>query len=325
MSRLAAGRQEAIGPLHARYAPILFGMAAQALDRATAEEIVQDVFLTVWRNASSYDPAQGPVRPWLLQIGHFRIANELRRRSRRPKTEPDSEEALSSLSDPGPDQTQRAWDEYRRIAIRSAFERLPSPQRRALGLAFFEDLSHHQVAAALGLPLGTAKSRIRSALKNLRVALAPLIAALAVAALLGGLAVLRERRRDLARDERALAMLTASDSETIRLTAAPGVAERTHGNYRARPGGTIAVVTFSNFSPPPAGRTYQAWARHGATWTSLGAAVPDSAGRARLIAEGSALATRPDEIRVTVEPAGGSATPLGPVVIASPAPRNGAP
>ncbi|HEY3122703.1 MAG TPA: sigma factor, partial [Thermoanaerobaculia bacterium] len=75
-------------------------MAAQALDRATAEEIVQDVFLAVWQNASSYDPARGPVRPWLLQIGHFRIANELRRRSRRPKTEADSEEALSSLSDP---------------------------------------------------------------------------------------------------------------------------------------------------------------------------------------------------------------------------------
>ncbi|HEY3122645.1 MAG TPA: sigma-70 family RNA polymerase sigma factor, partial [Thermoanaerobaculia bacterium] len=272
-----------------------------------------------------YDPARGPVRPWLLQIGHFRIANELRRRSRRPKTEADSEEALSSLSDPAPDQAQRAWDEYRRIVIRSAFERLPSPQRRALGLAFFEDLTHDQVAAALGLPLGTAKSRIRSGLKNLRVTLAPLVAALAVAALLAGLAVLREKRRDLARDERALAMLTSSDSETIRLTAAPGVAERTHGNYRARPGGTIAVVTFSNFPPPPAGRTYQAWVRHGATWTSLGVAVPDSAGRARLIAEGPALATRRDEIEVTVEPMGGSATPSGPVVIASRAPRGEAP
>ena len=67
--------------------PAVFGLAAQALDRGTAEEIVQDVFVAVWRGAASFDPDKGPVRPWLLQIAHYRIANELRRRSRRPRTE----------------------------------------------------------------------------------------------------------------------------------------------------------------------------------------------------------------------------------------------
>lgn len=319
MRELASGRQEAIGPLYARYAPLLFGVAMQALDRAAAEEIVQDVFLAVWKNASSFDPARGPLRPWLLQITHFRIANELRRRSRRPKTGADPDEALANQPDPGPDQSEQAWEEYRRTVLRSAFERLPAPQRQALGLAFFEDLTHDQVAAALELPLGTAKSRIRAGLKNLRVVLAPLVAVVLLVALLAGLAIrLETRRQALARDERALAMLTASDSEAIRLTAAAGVPEKTHGTYRARPGAPIALVTFSNFGPAPAGRAYQAWARHGARWTSLGVAVPDSAGRARLISEDQAIATRPDEIEVTIEPAGGNTTPTGPVVIAWP-------
>lgn len=76
MREVASGRQEAIGQLYARYSPLLFGLAAQALDRATAEEIVQDVFLAVRKNAASFDPARGPLRPWILQIAHFRIANK---------------------------------------------------------------------------------------------------------------------------------------------------------------------------------------------------------------------------------------------------------
>jgi RNA polymerase sigma-70 factor (ECF subfamily) len=314
---LASGRREAIGPLYARYASVLFGMAAQALDHATAEEVVQDVFLAVWKNADSFDPARGPLRPWLFQIAHFRIANELRRRSRRPRTEADPEGTLlASLPDPGPDQAQQAWDEHRRSVLRAAFEELPPPQRQALGLAFFEDLTHGEIAAALKLPLGTAKSRVRAGLKSLRTKLAPLVAALALVALLAGLAIrLETRRQVLARDERALAMLTASDSEILHLTAAPGVPEKTHGSYRSRPGAPIAVVTFSNFAPAPPGRVYQAWARHGAVWTSLGTALADAAGKARLIAEGALLASRPDAVEVTLEPPGGSASPAGPVVI----------
>jgi RNA polymerase sigma-70 factor (ECF subfamily) len=314
---LASGRREAIGPLYARYAPLLFGMAAHALDHATAEEVVQDVFLAVWKSAASFDPARGPVRPWLFQIAHFRIANELRHRSRRPRTEADPKGTiLASVPDPGPDQAERAWGEHRRSALRSAFEQLPPPQRQALGLAFFEDLTHGEIAAALKLPLGTAKSRVRAGLRNLRTKLAPLVATLAVVALLAGLTIrLETRRQALARDERALAMLTASDSEALRLSAAPGVPETTHGVYRSRPGAPIAVMTFSNFDPAPPGRVYQAWARHGAVWISLGTALPDSAGRARLIAEGTSLSLRPDAVEVTVEPPGGSASPGGPVVV----------
>jgi anti-sigma-K factor RskA len=74
-------------------------------------------------------------------------------------------------------------------------------------------------------------------------------------------------------------------------------------------------MTLSNFAPAPPSRVYQAWARHGAVWILLGTALPDSAGRARLIAEGGPLASRPDLVEVTVEPAGGNASPGGPVVV----------
>src|SRR5438270_2591151 len=85
MGQLAAGRQEALGPLHGRYAPLIFGLAAQTLDRAAAEEIVQEVFLAVWRKAATFDPARGTFRAWVLRIAHLRVINELRRRGRRPQ------------------------------------------------------------------------------------------------------------------------------------------------------------------------------------------------------------------------------------------------
>jgi len=326
MRELAAGREEAIGPLYARYAPLLFGMAAQALDRATAEEIVQDVFLATWKNASSFDPSRGPLRPWLLQIAHFRIANELRRRTRRPNTRADVDgTGLEDPPDPAPDQTERIWAEHRRAALQSALERLPARERQALRLAYFEDLSHGEVARALALPLGTAKSRIRAGMASLRAALAPIVAGLLVVALAGLAIRIREERASRARDERALAMLTSSDAETIRLSAAPDVPQGTHGNYRSRPGGGIAVVTFSNFAPAPAGRVYRVWTRFGDTWTALGTAVPDAAGRARVIAEGDVFSNRPDEVRVTLETERGSATPSGPPVVSWLRPRGPAP
>ncbi|SRR5579884_366215 len=318
MARLAAGSQEALGPLYSRYAPLIFDLAARRLDRSAAEEIVQDVFLAVWRGAASYVPERGSVRPWLLQIAHFRILNELRRRSRRPQLiEDPDQERLASAFDTAPEPSEAVWHEFRRAAVRSAFDELPLPQRLALGLAFFEDLSHEQVAAVLNLPLGTAKTRIRSGLQKLRVKLVPLVAALA---LVGGATVLGVRyqaeQARLQQDERALTLVTASDVHVVRLSPAPGVAEATHGTYRGRPGETIAVLTLSNFPPAPSGQAYQAWVHHDGRWFSLGTVEVGPDGHARLIAEGAELAAPPDAIEVTLEPAGGSPAPSGPVLVA---------
>ena len=318
MSDLASGRQDAVGLLYARYAPTVLGMAAQALGRSTAEDIVQDVFLAVWKNARTYDSTRGPVRPWLLQIAHYRIANELRRRSRRPQIKADPEgERLAAIPEPGPGQSEEVWNAYRHSALRRALEELPPPQRQALGLAFFEQLSHDEIASALKLPLGTAKSRIRAGLRSLRLRLAPLIATLAGITILGAFALrLFSGRTELGRDERALTMLTSSDSVALRLTAPDDPHSRIHGVYRHRPGSPIAVFTISNFPPAPAGRVYRAWALRGVAWVPLGEVRPDASGHARRIAEHPALASRPDRLEITLEPETGGTEPSGPIVIA---------
>src|SRR5439155_19515882 len=86
MHQVAAGSEEALGLLHRRFARLVFGLAVQTLDRAAAEDLVQEVFLAVWRNATTFDPERGSVRAWLLQIAHFRMLNELRRRSGSPRS-----------------------------------------------------------------------------------------------------------------------------------------------------------------------------------------------------------------------------------------------
>ena len=165
--RVVARDEEAFQALHARYAPLVFHLVCQSLDPAAAEDLVQEVFLQVWRRAETFDPGRGAFRSWLLQIAHFRILNELRRRSRRQRLQAD-EATVEAIPDPSEGPTEATWREYRKTAVRAAVDRLPSAQRQALSLAFFEELSHDQVARALKLPLGTVKSRIRTALLQLR-------------------------------------------------------------------------------------------------------------------------------------------------------------
>src|SRR5438045_3886137 len=86
MAQLLAGQQDALTSLYGRYAPLIFNVAAQSLDRSAAEDIVQDVFLMVWRRAETFDVERGAFKPWVLQIVHHRIINEIRRRSRRPRS-----------------------------------------------------------------------------------------------------------------------------------------------------------------------------------------------------------------------------------------------
>jgi RNA polymerase sigma factor (sigma-70 family) len=317
MREVAGGSDEALALLHRRFARSIFAVAVHSLDRAGAEDLVQDVFLAVWRNATRFDPERGTVRAWLLQIAHFRLLNELRRRSRQPEIEADPEgRVLASVPgrDPRPDDA--AATKHLRAALRSAIDELPPAQRQAIGLAFFDDLTHQQVAAELDLPLGTAKTRIRAGLEKLRGKLDPQWAVLVALGLLVALGIrYRAEHVQLARYDRALSMVTASDSVSLRLGPASGQPEETHARYRSRPGLGLAVVTFSRFPSLPAGETFQAWARHGATWTSLGTAQPAADGSARLIAENTALAQMPDALEVTIEPRAGSLAPSGRVVV----------
>jgi RNA polymerase sigma-70 factor (ECF subfamily) len=322
VERLVAGQQEALGPLYSRYAPFLFNLAAQTLDRTAAEDIVQDVFLSVWRKASTFEPQRGPFRPWVLQIAHYRIINELRTRSRRPQIHADPEGLLlAGVADGSPPVDEEAWRDYRRTAVRGAVASLPQPQRQALGLAFFEDLTHEQVASVLNLPLGTAKTRIRSGLLKLRRNLAPLGAGVVLIAVVSAEGI--RYRMEVAtqvQDDRALALLTDSTTQALRLVGGPGAGAETHAVYRGHAGFTIAVLNAEHFSAPPVGHVYRAWIEHDGVWTSLGAIKPDRSGAARLIAENQAVAVAPDAVQITVEPAAGSHSPSGPVVVAWPGP-----
>src|SRR5262245_2983381 len=119
MRQLAAGASEALGPLYQRYARLIFHRAAKSLDRAAAEELVQEVFLAVWRRAETFDPARGLFRPWVLQIAHYRMLNELRRRSRQPQLEPDPESVqVAEVPDESLGPAEVVWQDYRRAALR---------------------------------------------------------------------------------------------------------------------------------------------------------------------------------------------------------------
>ena len=313
MREVARGSETALALLHRRFARPILGLALQTLDRASAEDVVQDVFLSVWRHAASFDAERGTVRAWIFQIAHHRILNELRRRSRQAPIEPDADGRLLAgipSREPAPADTVAAA--RLRAVLRAAVDELPPEQRAALDLAFFDDLTHAQVAAELDLPLGTTKTRIRTGLDKLRRRLGPqwaLFTALGVLIVLG----LRygAEHATLDRYDRALTMVTASDSVNLLLAPSPGTTGETHARFRGRPGERIAVLTFSKFAPAPAGTTYQVWARYGGTWLSLGTMEPDANGSARLIAVNDALTVPPEALEVTVEPGGGSAAPSG--------------
>jgi len=308
MKLVAAGDSEAVKGLHARYAGLVFHLGAQSLGPSAAEDLVQDVFVQLWRRASTFDPTRGPFRPWMLQIVHFRILNELRHRSRRPQGTPGEEDLLSEWADPTPGPQEEAWEEYRKTAVRRAVESLPPAQRQALSLAFFEDLTHDQVASVLRIPLGTAKTRIRSALLRLKGTLVSLVVALVVAGWAGSSWWAQDR------DHRALALVSSSHAQERRLVPGPADASGIHGWYRFRPGSPTAVLALHLFPKALPGTLYQGWARFGDHWVSVGTAVPDPEGNAVIVAQGTVFGTEPRELEVTRE-TGARDKPQGPVLI----------
>jgi RNA polymerase sigma-70 factor (ECF subfamily) len=315
LEAIARGSEEDVGVLYARHAPAVYGIAAQSLDAAAAEEIVQDVFVAAWRSADTFDPARGNAKAWLFSIARHRIANELRRRSRRPKTDGDDGD-IPSVPDPTPDQATSLWRKRRAEVLHTALGGLPPSERAALGLAYFDELPHREIATLLGIPLGTAKSRIRSGVVRLRLRLGPLVAAIAVGILAAVVATrLSPGRRMLGRDERALEMLTSSEAVSLRMTAASDVPPEAHATYRFRPGSPIAVVTYSRFPAAAAGQIDRAWAQIAGRWVLLGEAVPDASGHARLIAENPSLEAAPERLTVARESGPAGAEPGGKTLV----------
>lgn len=149
----------------------VFGLALRMLgDRGLAEEAALDVYSQVWRSAESYDPGRGSVWCWLLLLTRTRSLDLIRSRNRRADLFDELDEGFDvAVNGPGPDEATEATEEAQKV--RAALDSLPPAQREALQVAYFRGLSYSETAVALGLPLGTLKTRIRTGLASLRTLL----------------------------------------------------------------------------------------------------------------------------------------------------------
>ncbi|MFO0634447.1 MAG: sigma-70 family RNA polymerase sigma factor [Nannocystaceae bacterium] len=165
MREAARGELTAISAIYDRFAGLLMTMAEKILtDRAMAEDLVHDVFLEVWRHAASYDPTRGSVRAWLL----VRLRSRALDRLRSAKTR---REVATDDGEPGHAPAEEREDpvlEPDRKAVRRALAELPVEQREVIELAYFHGLSSSEIAARMGSPLGTVKSRTAAGLAKLR-------------------------------------------------------------------------------------------------------------------------------------------------------------
>ena len=165
VARIAAQRDRAAFiELFEHFAPRLKAfMSRGGADPETAEEIVQEAMITVWNKADQFDPARAALSTWVFTIARNKRIDMLRRQVR--------PEALSLLESPVAEELSpdaRLSLAQASADLRGSIAQLPAEQRQVLQLAFFEDKSHTAIAAQLGLPLGTVKSRIRLALTRLR-------------------------------------------------------------------------------------------------------------------------------------------------------------
>jgi len=162
-----AGRDaDALAELYDRYGRLAFSLAVRIVGSPeTAEEIVQEAFLSVWRGAATYQTGRGAVRTWLLSITHHRAIDAVRRRASRVQTAPIDDRAQFVGE-------HDVWlDVSRTLAkedVRSALARLPDEQRESIELAYLGGFSYPEIAAKLNVPLGTVKSRMRLGLQKLR-------------------------------------------------------------------------------------------------------------------------------------------------------------
>jgi RNA polymerase sigma-70 factor, ECF subfamily len=159
--RIADHDRDAFETLYHRYVRSIFGLALRRLrDRERAEDAVQEMFAAVWRSAGTYRPERGPAAPWLYAVARNAIVDRFRSHGDLPEEVP---EVIST--EPGP--AERAESSYVSWRVHRALEELPGKEREVLELAYWSGLSQTEVASFLGIPLGTVKTRTRSALARL--------------------------------------------------------------------------------------------------------------------------------------------------------------
>lgn len=168
---VAAGDRDALAALWDRFAPVLLGLARRVLkDPADAEEVVQEAFLHLWRQAGRYDPSRASVPTWLALVTRSRAIDRLRTRGVVDRTH------AAAWKEAGPahasgEGASRVLHAERARRVRAELAAIPEEQRRGLELAFFEGLTQREIAERTGIPLGTVKTRTLLAMKKLRTAL----------------------------------------------------------------------------------------------------------------------------------------------------------
>jgi RNA polymerase sigma-70 factor, ECF subfamily len=167
ISLVEASDAEAFATLYDRHSRAAFSLAYRMMgDRQAAEDLAQDAFLKVWRNASSYRAERGSVRTWILSIVHNRGIDQIRSLASRRRTQ-DRVEASAPRSQPS-EAFAETWRNSQRDQVREALNTLPPEQLKILELAYFSGYPHVEISELLGLPLGTVKGRMRLGLKKVR-------------------------------------------------------------------------------------------------------------------------------------------------------------
>jgi len=168
IAKMMSGDESALSTLYDRYAPMLFGMLMRVLnDRQAAEEVLQDLFLQLWRNAGQFDANRGSLPAWLMVIGRNRAISRLRGRRDREVLEEEEGDFAGTFASPQNIEDEAARNQMART-VSSALQQLPPEQRQAVELAYFEGMTQSEIASKTGIPLGTVKTRVRTAMQTLR-------------------------------------------------------------------------------------------------------------------------------------------------------------
>ncbi len=161
---IRSGDESAMATLYDRYSGLVYAVALRVLgDTGAAEDVLQEVFLQLWRNPAAFDSGRGNLGAWLAVIARNRAIDGLRKR----RPESDIADVVLSVE---PDLAGEAERSRALEKIRGELSAMPAPQRSALEMAYFEGLTHTEIAARTGEPLGTIKTRIRTGLQALRQA-----------------------------------------------------------------------------------------------------------------------------------------------------------
>lgn len=175
IGRIAAGDQSALTALYDGTKRLVYGLVLRIVgNTATAEEVLLDVYSQVWRQASSYDRRRGAPLAWMMTIARTRAIDRLRSGRQEHQRKEQLEAAGNAPAATGDPEEASVIAERRRI-VRSALESLAAEQREVIELAYYSGLSHSEIAARLGQPLGTVKTRTRLGMMKLREKLHPVL------------------------------------------------------------------------------------------------------------------------------------------------------